>query len=171
MSHTDIAFFLAPDGSAASAHLGGPRPHRFASVRGHYFDAYDAVEEWDTYFVGLSQDLPGRGQTFWQRTRCFVGLSRDLRRRGQTFWQQARWIVPVSNDGSGMFALPPRLTRALASAGAEELEELAARWAERLRRLDGDDMTDDDLLAVMQGVARLATSTVTTGGDLYCWFY
>ncbi|MGW6487636.1 hypothetical protein [Streptomyces sp. NPDC055056] len=38
-----------------------------------------------------------------------------------------------------------------------------------LRTADGDDMTDDDLLAVLQDVARLAASAVSTGGGLYSW--
>lgn len=52
-----------------------------------------------------------------------------------------------------------------------ELEELAGRWTTRLRSEDGDDMTDDDLLAVLQGVARLAASAVSTRGGLYSWSY
>ncbi|WP_327381040.1 hypothetical protein [Streptomyces sp. NBC_01207] len=69
-----------------------------------------------------------------------------------------------------MFALPKRLTRALANASSAELEELAGRWTTRLRSEDGDDMIDDDLLAVLRGVARLAASAVNTGG-LYSWSF
>lgn len=32
-------------------------------------------------------------------------------------------------------------------------------------------MTDVDLLAVLQGVARLAESAVNTGGGLYSWSF
>jgi hypothetical protein len=70
-----------------------------------------------------------------------------------------------------VLALPRRLPRAWANASSTELEELAARWTARLRSADGDDMTDDDLLAVLQGVARLALSAVNTGGGLYSWSY
>ncbi|MFG3395647.1 hypothetical protein [Streptomyces parvus] len=70
-----------------------------------------------------------------------------------------------------MFALPKRLTRALGKASSAELEELADRWIARLRSEDGDDMTDDDLLAVLQGVAYLAESAVNTGGGLYSWSF
>ncbi|MCX5208067.1 hypothetical protein OG689_01835 [Kitasatospora sp. NBC_00240] len=52
-----------------------------------------------------------------------------------------------------------------------ELEQLAARWAERLRREDGDEMTDDDPPALVRAVARLATSAAATGGNLHCWFH
>ncbi|MGV9248083.1 hypothetical protein [Streptomyces sp. NPDC003710] len=69
-----------------------------------------------------------------------------------------------------MFALPPRLIRALADATSVELEELADRWTARLRSADGDEMTDDDLLAVLQA-SRLAASAVTTGGGLYSWSF
>ncbi|MEU5118107.1 hypothetical protein [Streptomyces asoensis] len=64
-----------------------------------------------------------------------------------------------------------RLTRALAGASAAALDELAGRWSARLRSEDGDDMTDDDLTAVLKGVARLAVSAVDTGGGLYSWSY
>ncbi|MFF4389584.1 hypothetical protein ACFY0G_22790 [Streptomyces sp. NPDC001552] len=70
-----------------------------------------------------------------------------------------------------MFALPKRLTRAPANASSAELEELAGRWTTRLRSEDGDDMTDDDLLAVLRGVARLAASAVNTGSGLYSWSF
>jgi hypothetical protein len=75
------------------------------------------------------------------------------------------------NDGIEVFALPVRLTRALANASSSELVELSARWTTRLRRADGDDMTDDDPLAILQGVARLAAAAVNSGGGLYCWSY
>ncbi|MBW5250669.1 MULTISPECIES: hypothetical protein [Streptomyces] len=48
--------------------------------------------------------------------------------------------------------MPKRLPRALANASSAELEELAGRWTTLLRSEDGADMTDDDLLAVVQGV-------------------
>jgi hypothetical protein len=32
-------------------------------------------------------------------------------------------------------------------------------------------MTDDDLLEVLRGVARLAESAVNTGGGLYSWSF
>ncbi|WP_328889202.1 hypothetical protein [Streptomyces sp. NBC_00316] len=73
------------------------------------------------------------------------------------------------NDGVEVFALPQRWTGALANASSTELEELAGRWTTRVRSEDGDDMTDDDLLAVLQGVARLAASAMDTGGGLYSW--
>ncbi|MEV7520417.1 hypothetical protein [Streptomyces sp. NPDC091371] len=79
-----------------------------------------------------------------------------------------RVTAPV-NDGVEVFALPNRLTRALARASSAELGELAARWTTRLWSEDGDDMTDDDLLAVLQGIARLAESAVNAGGGLYSW--
>ncbi|MFG2712299.1 hypothetical protein ACGFX2_17335 [Streptomyces goshikiensis] len=81
------------------------------------------------------------------------------------------WVTAPLNDGVEVFALPQRLTRALANASSAELEELAGRWTTRLKSADGDDMTGDDLLAVLQGVARLATSAVSTGGALYSWSF
>lgn len=81
------------------------------------------------------------------------------------------WVTAPLNDGVEVLALPQRLTRALASASSGELEELAARWTTRLWAEDGDDMTDDDLLAVLQGVARLAALAVNTGGGLYSWSF
>ncbi|MYV56677.1 hypothetical protein [Streptomyces sp. SID3212] len=52
-----------------------------------------------------------------------------------------------------------------------ELEEFAGRWTARLGSEDGDGTTDDDLLAVLQKVARLAASAVNTGGGLYSWSF
>ncbi|MFG2915472.1 hypothetical protein ACGF0D_21620 [Kitasatospora sp. NPDC048298] len=139
---TSAAFFLAPDDlSAAGVHLGGPQG-RFTSMTGRDFYGDDAVDEWGDYFVSLPPD--------------------------QASWGSIRWIVPMTNDGSGTFAFPPRLTHALAGAGAAELTELAHRWSERLRREDGDDMTDDDLPAIVRAVAQLATIAVAAGGSLYC---
>ncbi|MEU5764426.1 hypothetical protein ABZ782_00710 [Streptomyces asoensis] len=74
------------------------------------------------------------------------------------------------NDGVEVLALPKRLTCALANASLTELEELAGRWTARLWSEDGDEMTDDDLLAVLQK-ARLAASAVHTGGGLYGWSF
>lgn len=86
-------------------------------------------------------------------------------------WSWPEWVIAPLNDGVEVFALPPRLIRALADATSIELEELADRWTARLRSADGDEMTDDDLLAVLQGVSRLATSAVSTGGGLYSWSF
>ncbi|MEU0677252.1 hypothetical protein ABZ330_31010 [Streptomyces sp. NPDC006172] len=46
---------------------------------------------------------------------------------------------------------------------------LVLAW--ELGRKDGDDMTEDDLLAVLQVVARLAASAVNIGGGLYSWSF
>lgn len=80
-------------------------------------------------------------------------------------------VTPPLNDGTEVFALPRRLIQAMAGAGPTDLEELAGRWTARLRSIGGDDMTDDDLLAVLQGVARLAASAVSTGDGLYSWSF
>ncbi|MDQ0312998.1 hypothetical protein J2S46_007554 [Kitasatospora herbaricolor] len=151
------AFFAAPDDGSAVAFPAGP--DRFATLTGEYFSALGAVDEWDRYFAGPLPDPPGRGLAFLRRRSASARPS------------EPRWIKPWTHDGSGMFALPPRLTRSLADARVEELERLAARWAERLRREDGDEMTDDDLPALVRAVARLATSAATTRGNLYCWFH
>ncbi len=86
-------------------------------------------------------------------------------------WSWPEWVIAPLNDGVEVFALPPRLIRALADATSTELEELADRWTARLRSADGEEMTDDDLLAVLQGVSRLAASAVSTGGGLYSWSF
>ena len=147
----DIAFFLAPDDeTAAATRPTGPGP-AFASVTCHGFDPDDAVVEWDLYFEAPSPELPPLEQ-FHARE-----------------WPS--WVAPIVNDGTGVFAVPARLTRALANADDSSLHELAARWAERLRRVDGEDMTGDDPLAILHGVARLAVTAINDGGALYCWHY
>ena len=150
MAH-DIVFFLAPDDeTAAATRLRGPGA-AFASVACRFVEPDTAIAEWDMYFEEPSAEIPPIEQLFG--------------------WALPEWVTAPLNDGIEVFALPKRLTRALANASPTELEELAGRWTTRLRSQDGDDMTDDDLLAVLQGVARLAASAVNTGGALYSWSY
>lgn len=109
-----------------------------------------AIAEWDMYFEEPSAKAPSSKQLYAWRP-----------------WPE--WVIPPVNDGMELIALPKRLTRALAGASLTELEELAGRWTARLWSEDGDEMTDDDLLAVLRGVAQLAVSAVQTGGSLYSW--
>ncbi|MFF7318410.1 hypothetical protein ACFZAB_16740 [Streptomyces albogriseolus] len=150
MAH-DIVFFLAPDDeTAAATRLGGPG-RAFESVSCRFIEPDSAIAEWDMYFAQPSADIPPLEQLLE--------------------WSWPEWVTPPLNDGVEVFALPQRLTQALADAGSTELEELAARWTTRLRSDDGDDTTDDDPLAVLQGIARLAASAVSTGGRLYSWSF
>ncbi|WP_189714212.1 hypothetical protein [Streptomyces phaeofaciens] len=147
----DIIFFLAPDDeTAAATRLRGPG-RAFESVTCRFIEPDSAIAEWDMYFERPSAEVPPVEQ--------LLG------------WSWPEWVTAPLNDGVEVFALPQRLTLALANAGSTELKELAHRWTTRLRAADGDDMTDDDLLAVLQGVARLAASAVSTGGGLYSWSY
>ncbi|MGW2837061.1 hypothetical protein ACWCWD_04600 [Streptomyces sp. NPDC001493] len=151
MAH-DIVFFLAPDDeSAAATRRRGPGP-AFASVACRFMEPDRAIAEWDMYFVEPSAEVPPIEQLLAWRP-----------------WPE--WVTAPLNDGIEVFALPPRLVRALADANPTELEELGVRWTARLRADDGDEMTDDDLPAVLRGVSRLAASAVTTGGGLYSWSY
>ncbi|WP_392957414.1 hypothetical protein [Streptomyces sp. LN245] len=150
MAH-DIVFFLAPDDeTAAATYLGGPG-RAFESVTCHFIEPDSTIVEWDMYFEAPSAEIPPLEQL--------------------TGWPWPDEVIAPTNDGVEVFALPPRLTRALAGAGSAELAELARRWTTRLRSADGDDMTDDDPLAVLKGVARLAASAVSTGGGLYSWSF
>ncbi|MGI5366232.1 hypothetical protein [Streptomyces iakyrus] len=150
MAH-DTVFFLAPDDeTAAATRLRGPG-RAFESVTCRFIEPDGAIAEWDMYFANPSAGIPPIEQ--------LLG------------WSWPEWVTAPLNDGVEVFALPQRLIRALADAGSAELEDLAARWTTRLRSAAGDDTTDDDLLAVLQGVARLATSAVRTGGGLYSWSF
>ncbi|MFB7244270.1 hypothetical protein CW362_24635 [Streptomyces populi] len=150
MAH-DIVFFLAPDDkTAAATRLRGPGA-AFESVTCRFIEPDTAIADWDMYFEEPSAEVPS--------IERFHG------------WVWPEWVTAPLNDGVEVFALPERLTRALAGASPAELEELAGRWTTRLRSEDGDDMTDDDLLAVLRGVARLAESAVNTGGGLYSWSF
>lgn len=146
----DVVFFLAPDDEAAAGtRLRGPGED-FESVTCRFIEPDSAIAEWDMSFEAPSaQAWPLEQLDAWRP------------------WPE--WVTVPSNDGVEVFALRNRLTRALATAGSAELEELACRWSARLRSEDGDDMTEEDLLAVLQGVARLAASAVNTGGGLYSW--
>ncbi|MEU9031876.1 hypothetical protein AB0D46_31025 [Streptomyces sp. NPDC048383] len=151
MAH-DIIFFLAPDDeTAASTRLRGPGKD-FESVTCHFIEPDSAIAEWDMYFEAPSAEAPPLEQIYAWRP-----------------WPE--WVTAPLNDGIEVFALPKRLTRALGKATSAELEELAIRWITRLRSEDGDDMTDDDLLEVLQSVARLAACAAKTGGGLYSWSF
>ncbi|MFJ3235984.1 hypothetical protein [Streptomyces sp. NPDC086787] len=151
MAH-DIVFFLAPDHETAAATRPQEPGVAFESVNCRFIEPDSAIAEWDMYFEERSADAPPLEQLYGWRP-----------------WPE--WVTPALNDGVEVFALPQRLTRALATASSTELEELAGRWTARLWSDDGDDMTDDDLLAVLQGVARLAASAVSTGGGIYSWSF
>ncbi|MEU3297906.1 hypothetical protein ABZ722_37055 [Streptomyces longwoodensis] len=149
MAHT-VLFFLANDDEAAAAtRLRGPGD-AFESVSCQFIDPDTAIAEWDMYFEEPSAEAPPSERLYAWRP-----------------WP--KWVTLPLNDGIEVLALPKRLTRALANASRAELEELAGRWTARLRSEDGDEMTDDDLLAVLQHVARLAQSAVHHGGGLYSW--
>ena|SRR5690606_17106066 len=147
----DVAFFLAPDDeTAARTRPRGPGPE-FTKLTCHRFYPDDAVAEWEAYFEGSPAGSPPPLDRL---------ASED----------HPRYVAPVVNDGTGVFAVPGGLTRALAGAGPAELGELAGRWAEGLRRA-GEDTPDEEPLDILEGVARLAAAVVETGGGLYCWHY
>lgn len=150
MAH-DVVFFLAPDDETAAATRRQGPGQAFESVTCRFIEPDSAIAEWDMYFEEPSAEVPPVEQ--------LLG------------WSWPKWVIAPLNDGVEVFALPPQLTRSLANASPTELEELAGRWTARLRSADGDDMTDDDLLAVLQGVSRLAASAVSTGGGLYSWSF
>ncbi|GAA4837880.1 hypothetical protein [Kitasatospora terrestris] len=148
----EILFFLAADDeAAATTHLQGPGA-AFESVSSRFIEPDTAIVEWDMYFEEPSAKAPSSERLHAWRP-----------------WPE--WVVPPLNDGIEVIALPERLTRALADASPAELKELADRWTARLWSEDGNEMTDDDLLAVLQGVARLAVSALHAGGNLYSWSF
>ncbi|MFJ6406870.1 hypothetical protein ACIQK9_15305 [Streptomyces hydrogenans] len=148
----DIVFFLAPDDDTAAATRQRGPGEDFESVTCGSLEPDTAIAEWDMYFEEPSAEAPPCEELYAWRP-----------------WPE--WVTAPLNDGVEVFALPRRLTRALANASPVELEALADRWNARLWSEDGDDMTEDDLLAVLQGVARLAATAVNTGGGLYNWSY
>ncbi|MGE7387022.1 hypothetical protein ACQKM2_16240 [Streptomyces sp. NPDC004126] len=150
MAH-DIVFFLALDDEAAAAtYRGGPGPD-FESVTCRFIEPDSAIAEWDMFFAAPSAEAPPLARLHG--------------------WAWPEYVIAPVNDGVEIFALPKRLTLALADASSAELDELAGRWGRRLRAEDGDGMTDDDLPAVLRGVARLAVSAVSAGGGLYSWSF
>jgi hypothetical protein len=149
----EIAFFLAPDDeSAAATRASGPGGGHETFGCGDFYPD-DAVLEWEAYFDAPAGGLP------------------PLDRLHARPWP--RYVAPVVNDGTGVFAVSARLTRALATAGPDQLRACAARWAERLRLTDADDLPEDDPLTVVTGVARLAATADGSGGALrlYCWHF
>ncbi|MER7467990.1 hypothetical protein [Streptomyces sp. NPDC097981] len=145
-----IAFFIAPDDATAAATRNRGPGHVLPSVVCKDFYPDDAVVEWEMYFEAPSPDLPSQ---------------EELNRRS---WPH--YVADVVNDGSGVFAVSEQLTYALAEATLSQLRGLSARWTARLWVEDGDEMTDDNPLAVLTGVAGLAQEAVGSGGGLrlYC---
>ncbi|MGW8883882.1 hypothetical protein [Streptomyces sp. NPDC055749] len=147
----DIVFFLAPDAdTAAATYLMGPGPE-LASSASQSFDPDDAVMEWEV-FLGA----PSRKASFLDR----------FRRRND----RPVYVEPICNDGVGVFAVPENTVGLLAAADPTTLRGLAAHWT-RMLRSDGETyLSDDELLKVVQDVARLATRTgEDIGPKLYCW--
>jgi hypothetical protein len=149
MAH-DTVFFLAPDDETAAATHPTEPGRAFESLTCRFIEPDSAIAERDMYFSELSADLPA--------PELLHG-----------WW--LKWIYGLFNDGVEVFALPQRLIRESADADSTKLTELADRWAARLKAADGDDMTDDDLPAVLRGVARLAASAVSTSGGHYSWSF
>ncbi|MEZ0096025.1 hypothetical protein [Streptacidiphilus sp. EB129] len=147
----DIAFFVAPDDDAAAATRNRGPGEALTPLACHDFSPDDATVEWAMYFEAPSAQLPP---------------IEELYMRGRP-----RYVAPIVNDGTGVFALDRGLTSALAGASPSVLGELAARWRERLWFEDGDDMTDDSPVEILQGVARLAAIALRTGAGLYCWHF
>ncbi|WP_426368619.1 hypothetical protein [Streptomyces sp. E-08] len=151
MAH-EIVIFLAPDDeTAAATRLRGPGKG-FESVTCRFIEPDTAIAEWDMYFEEPSAEVPPPERIYAWRP-----------------WPE--WVTAPLNDGIEVFAVPQRLTRALADATSAELEELAARWTARVRSEGGGDLTDGDLLVVLLGVARLAVFAVDLGGGLYSWSF
>ncbi|GGJ82525.1 hypothetical protein GCM10011583_12670 [Streptomyces camponoticapitis] len=95
MAH-GIVFFLAPDDeSAAATRRRGPG-RMFESVTCHFIEPDSAIAEWDMYFEEPSAETPP--------------IERLLA------WPWPEWVTAPLNDGVEVFALPPRLIRALADA-------------------------------------------------------
>ncbi|WP_083913368.1 hypothetical protein [Nocardia concava] len=145
-----VAFFIAPNDHAAAATRPRGPGDSYPSVHCRDFDADDAVVEWDMYFEDPGAELPPLEQLYAR--------------------QWPTWVAEVVNDGTGVFALPDQLTRALATASPEDLDRLAIRWVERLRQVDGHSRTGDDPLEILRRVARLA-ATSGAGDHIYCWHF
>ncbi|TKS96133.1 hypothetical protein [Streptomyces lasalocidi] len=151
MAHT-VLFFLADDDETAAATRLRVPGAGFESVSCRFIDPDTAIAEWDMHFEEPSAQAPSSERLYAWRP-----------------W--LKWVAPPMNDGIEVLALPKRLTRALANASRAGLEELAGRWTARLRSEDGDEMTDGDLPAVFQHVARLAQTAVHSRGGLYSWSF
>jgi hypothetical protein len=77
-----------------------------------------------------------------------------------------RYVAAILNDGCGVFAMSGGLTSALAGAEPGTLRCLATRWAERLIG-DGEDVAVDQVVPLLQELARLAATVAGQVGGLY----
>ncbi|MFS8103457.1 hypothetical protein LFM09_40660 [Lentzea alba] len=148
---SEITFFLAPDDETAALTRNSRPGRALRSLTFHGFDPDDAVVEWTRYF-----EAPGR--QFADDERLSLGN-----------WP--RYVADFLNDGVGVFIVPENVLVALAAAGPDELRGLVGHWGEFLVRINDDELTTDEKLAVVEGVAQLAAAAVASAGQLrlYCW--
>ncbi|MFE6057295.1 hypothetical protein [Streptomyces sp. NPDC056431] len=81
-----------------------------------------------------------------------------------------RYVVPMANDGFTVFAVPPPLCTALASAGTDRLRTAAMSWAEIVSEPD-DEISPDSAVGLLERLSALAGSRKERGLSLYCWYF
>ncbi|MGW4379865.1 hypothetical protein [Kitasatospora sp. NPDC004531] len=134
---TIIDFFAAPNDAAAGEAQLVGPAKAFASVSFGGFDPEEAVVEWEELLTGNSAGEP-------------------------------RVVADQDDDGGCfVFALPPRLTAALADAEPVALRSAATAWT-RLRAADGESIDAAVATAILEDLAALATGAGQFGHRLYC---
>ncbi|MGI5502694.1 hypothetical protein [Lentzea sp. CA-135723] len=74
-------------------------------------------------------------------------------------------MAEYRNDGVGVFVMPGKVRAA--NATRDELLGVAERWGEFLVEIGEDELTAEQRLEVVHGVATLAEDEL----GLYCWVW
>ncbi|MGH3376816.1 MAG: hypothetical protein ACRDP6_18965 [Actinoallomurus sp.] len=137
-----VEFFIAPYVESAAQVKGFGTRGAFESLPGGIYDPAVAVVEWESLLTGTGPQT--------------------LARQGES-----RVVTEITNDGGYVFVLSKRLVTSLAAADRRRLDEVARERA-RLRREDGEDITDEEAIAHVGELAGLARRAADQGSGLFC---
>lgn len=135
-------FFSAPDEESAAAVKGSNPPGAFKIVSVGIYDPADAAVEWESLFTG--------------------DCAQELMRAGEP-----RVLTEIENDGCYVFVVSERLQTLLATAGPQQLEDVARRWS-RLRQADGERIEEGEAVSHLVELASLARASTSKAARLYC---
>jgi hypothetical protein len=139
-----IRFFSAPDDTSAAEALGrDPESAQETMVRGHFL-ASSAMTEWETILTGRSPE--GHAQA--ARLRVVA----DDRPR----------------SSSKIFAAPPGLRVALATADRARLAEVAHQWMDQYGGQHGN-LEPSDVRTILYEMSRLARMADAEREGVYFW--
>ncbi|MFD3945358.1 hypothetical protein [Streptomyces sp. NPDC058579] len=135
-------YFIAPDDESAAQVQGFGTAGAYEAMPVGNYDPRDSVVEWEGLFAGVTPQV--------------------LIRAGEP-----RLLSWLTNDGSYVFVFSARLQNSLATADREQLDSVARAWS-RLRREEGDDISEEEAIDHLGDVSVWARKAKDQGLRLYC---